>query len=230
MGLRSTGRTSSTGSRRQAFRRQDAVAPSASRPMAISTGKISTTSGITPPATLSRVRTAGRGESQAGAQCLPGIRSRPATPRGSRAGLGRPAVDGSSMTVARRSSTSTTRRPVRWPRSGQASCGTTRHDRGRGTGAWYRSGCRTARWPARQVGLVSRAHRGHAPNAAGEWRTTACRSGRPGAQTAADWSGSSVAVLQDNRYPTQAMDFASWSSTNVGAVNATFLFGSDRRP
>lgn len=66
----------------------------------------------------------------------------------------------------------------------------------------------------------------NAPNTAGKWRTAGMPQWTPGAQTAANWGGSSVAVLQGSRYPTQAMEFAYWFSTNVSAVNATFLLGS----
>jgi multiple sugar transport system substrate-binding protein len=67
---------------------------------------------------------------------------------------------------------------------------------------------------------------GNAPNTAGKWRTTGMPQWTPGAQAAANWGGSSVAVLQGSRYPTQAMEFAHWFGTNVAAVNATFLLGS----
>jgi multiple sugar transport system substrate-binding protein len=65
-----------------------------------------------------------------------------------------------------------------------------------------------------------------APNTAGKWQTTGMPQWTPGAQTAANWGGSSVAVLQGSRYPTQAMEFAHWFGTNVSSVNATFLLGS----
>ena len=66
----------------------------------------------------------------------------------------------------------------------------------------------------------------NAPSTAGKWKTAGMPQWTPGALTAANWGGSSVAVLQGSRYPTQAMEFAHWFSTNVSAVNATFLLGS----
>jgi multiple sugar transport system substrate-binding protein len=65
-----------------------------------------------------------------------------------------------------------------------------------------------------------------APNTAGKWQTTGMPQWTPGAQVAANWGGSSVAVLQGSRYPTQAMEFAHWFGTNVNSVNTTFLEGS----
>jgi multiple sugar transport system substrate-binding protein len=66
----------------------------------------------------------------------------------------------------------------------------------------------------------------NAPNTSGKWMTTGMPQWTPGAKTAANWGGSSVAVLQGSRYPTQAMEFAHWFGTNVDAVNGTFLLGS----
>jgi multiple sugar transport system substrate-binding protein len=66
----------------------------------------------------------------------------------------------------------------------------------------------------------------NAPNTAGKWRTTTMPQWTRGSQAAANWGGSSVAVLQGSRYPTQAMEFAHWFGTNVDTVNATFLLGS----
>jgi multiple sugar transport system substrate-binding protein len=95
-----------------------------------------------------------------------------------------------------------------------------------GTSAWYKQiqdgglGCYvTADW---YDALIE----DNAPNTSGKWRTTGMPQWTPGAKTAANWGGSSVAILQGSRYPIQAMEFAHWFATNVDAVNGTFLLGS----
>jgi multiple sugar transport system substrate-binding protein len=66
----------------------------------------------------------------------------------------------------------------------------------------------------------------NAPNTTGKWLTTTMPQWTPGAKTAANWGGSSVAVLQGSHYPTQAMEFAHWFATNTTAINQTFSMGS----
>jgi multiple sugar transport system substrate-binding protein len=95
-----------------------------------------------------------------------------------------------------------------------------------GTSAWYKQiqdgalGCYvTADW---YDALIE----GNAPNTSGKWVTTGMPQWTAGSRTAANWGGSSVAVLQGSRYPTQAMEFAHWFGTNIDAVNGTFLLGS----
>jgi len=66
----------------------------------------------------------------------------------------------------------------------------------------------------------------NAPNTSGKWKSTGMPQWKAGAKTAANWGGSSVAVLQGSKYPTQAMEFAHWFGTNIKAVNGTFALGS----
>jgi multiple sugar transport system substrate-binding protein len=94
-----------------------------------------------------------------------------------------------------------------------------------GTSAWYKQlqqgslGCYvSADWYDALI-------KGNAPSTAGKWRTTGMPQWTAGAKTAANWGGSSVAVLQGTRYPTQAMEFAHWFTTEVTAVNGSFNLG-----
>lgn len=68
--------------------------------------------------------------------------------------------------------------------------------------------------------------KGNAPNTAGKWKTAEMPQWKAGGHLAANWGGSSVAVLQGTRYPTQAMEFAHWFGTNVAAVNSSFEIGA----
>lgn len=95
-----------------------------------------------------------------------------------------------------------------------------------GTDAWYKQlqvgqivSFVTADWYDALI-------KGNAPNTAGKWKTAEMPQWKAGQHTAANWGGSSVAVLQGTRYPTQAMEFAHWFGTNVDAVNASFLIGA----
>lgn len=66
---------------------------------------------------------------------------------------------------------------------------------------------------------------GNAPNTSGKWMTTLMPQWTAGKKAAANWGGSSVAVLQGSRHPVQAMEFAHWFATNVGAVNESIELG-----
>ncbi|MGH3502157.1 MAG: ABC transporter substrate-binding protein [Nocardioidaceae bacterium] len=66
----------------------------------------------------------------------------------------------------------------------------------------------------------------NAPNTKGKWRATRMPQWTPGAKTAANWGGSSLAVLQGSRHPRQAMEFAHWLGTDVRAINLSIPQGS----
>ena len=109
------------------------------------------------------------------------IPSRPATPRGSRGSPGRPAANGSSLTVTRGSSTSTTRRPVTWRRSGAGSSGTILSSLRTTAPALGTSRSRTARWPATSAPTgMTRSSRTTRPAPLASGGPRECRSGRRG--------------------------------------------------
>jgi multiple sugar transport system substrate-binding protein len=68
--------------------------------------------------------------------------------------------------------------------------------------------------------------RDNAPNTSGKWKTTRMPQWTAGAKKAANWGGSSLAVLQGSNYPKQAMEFGLWLSTNVKAIDLSIPQGS----
>jgi multiple sugar transport system substrate-binding protein len=68
--------------------------------------------------------------------------------------------------------------------------------------------------------------RDNAPNTSGKWKTTRMPQWTAGAKKAANWGGSSLAVLQGSNYPKQAMEFGLWLSTNVQAIDLSIPQGS----
>lgn len=66
----------------------------------------------------------------------------------------------------------------------------------------------------------------NAPGTSGKWRTTRMPQWKAGEKKAANWGGSSLAVLQGSRYPTQAMEFAHFVGTDVRAINLSIPQGS----
>lgn len=68
--------------------------------------------------------------------------------------------------------------------------------------------------------------RDNAPSTSGHWHVKRMPQWQPGAKTAANWGGSSLAVLQGSRYPRQAMEFGVWLSTDVRAINLSIHQGS----
>jgi ABC-type glycerol-3-phosphate transport system substrate-binding protein len=68
--------------------------------------------------------------------------------------------------------------------------------------------------------------RDNAPNTSGKWLTTRMPQWTRGARKAANWGGSSLAVLQGTQYPQQAMEFGIWLSTDVRAINLSIPQGS----
>jgi len=61
--------------------------------------------------------------------------------------------------------------------------------------------------------------KGNAPNTAGKWRVAPMPQWDPEHETAANWGGSSTAVLRGSDHPTEAMEFAVWLNTDRHSIN-----------
>lgn len=61
--------------------------------------------------------------------------------------------------------------------------------------------------------------KGNAPNTSGKWRVAPMPQWDPQHEAAANWGGSSTAVLKGSDHPTEAMEFAVWLNTNRQSIN-----------
>ena len=61
--------------------------------------------------------------------------------------------------------------------------------------------------------------KGNAPNTSGKWRVAPMPQWDPGHEAAANWGGSSTAVLRGSDHPAEAMEFAVWLNTDRQSIN-----------
>ncbi|MEV6108884.1 extracellular solute-binding protein [Streptomyces sp. NPDC051940] len=67
--------------------------------------------------------------------------------------------------------------------------------------------------------------RNNAPGTSGKWSVTSMPQWEPGALTAANWGGSSTAILQGTRHAVEAMEFAHWLNTDPESIDLLIASG-----
>jgi multiple sugar transport system substrate-binding protein len=66
---------------------------------------------------------------------------------------------------------------------------------------------------------------GNAAGTAGKWRVASMPQWDPAHPAAANWGGSSTAIMQDTRHPYEAIEFAIWLNTNLDSVDLLIAGG-----
>lgn len=109
-----------------------------------------------------------------------------------------------------------------WDRLRQRDLIATKQDQQSGWYADIQNG-RIVTWIAAQWSDVIL--QGNAPNTKGKWAVAPMPQWRPGEHAAANWGGSSTAILRGSEHPREALRFSIWLNTNPDAIRSLFETG-----